>query len=83
MAGLDEFAEYMKNSLATMGEFRPSAYYDPDSDLLMCHFSGSSYYGEWLDQHVTVYRDQETKEVVGFEINNARAFVERYLASRR
>jgi hypothetical protein len=49
----------------------PEITYNRDGDLLECIWGSGSYYGEWLDPRITLYRSHETGEVVGVCIEGA------------
>lgn len=62
----DEFRDHML-SLAAKAE--PATYprirYDPDGDCLEVLFEAGSYYGEYKDQRLTVYRERESDRIIG------------------
>ena len=60
-----DFAERMMLLASSATEFRPTATYDPDGDCIEFLAKPDPFYAERVDDLVTVYRSQETHEVVG------------------
>jgi hypothetical protein len=60
-----EFAKRMMLLAKPAEEFRPTATYDPDGDCIEFLAKPDPFYGERVDDLVTVYYSQETGEVVG------------------
>ena len=54
--------------------FEPFAFYSSAGDLVECFFTSEPYYGEWINPHLTIYRSDETDEIIGFVIENAKRF---------
>ena len=69
-----EFAEQMMTLARPAEEFEPSATYDPDGDCIEFLAKPDSFYGERVDDLVTVYYSQETGEVVGSLIQGISGF---------
>jgi ABC-type amino acid transport substrate-binding protein len=53
--------------------FEPFAFYNADGDCVEFFAKGEKYYGERVDDYVTVYRAVETGEIIGSVIKNVRA----------
>ena len=65
----DEFEEAMTRLLnEPRPPWKPGAYYCKDGDLLEALWSPESYYAVWLNERVTLLKDQKTNEVVGCQI---------------
>jgi hypothetical protein len=60
-----EFAKRMLLLARPAEQFRPTATYDPDGDCIEFLAKPDPFYGERVDDLVTVYYSQETGEVVG------------------
>ena len=54
----------------------PTIEYDPDGDQIEAHLSRESYYGERINDDLTLYRSQATKEIVGFCVSGVRRLVD-------
>ena len=61
----DEFAAKVIELAGAAGPFRPTAYYDPDGDCIEFLARPDNFYGERVDDLVTVYYSEETGEVIG------------------
>lgn len=71
----EDFAQLVLSKAPADYQFQPSAYYDPDGDCIEFIAAPDSYYAERIDALVTVYRSQETNEVVGSLIKGVRKFL--------
>lgn len=60
-----EFAARVMALATPNGDFKPTAVYDPDGDCIEFLAKPDAFYAERVDDLVTVYYSQETKEVVG------------------
>lgn len=47
------------------GPFKPTATYDPDGDCIEFLFKPDAFYAERMDDLVTVYYSQDSKEIIG------------------
>src|SRR5438445_8425117 len=74
-----EFADLVLSQVPKDHTFTPTAYYDPDGDCIEFIAAPDSFYGERIDALVTVYRSQETHEVVGSLIKGVRKFLRKVL----
>lgn len=61
----EEFAKRMLLLARPAEQFEPTAAYDPDGDCIEFLAKPDPFYGERLDDLVTVYYSQETDEVIG------------------
>lgn len=61
----EDFANQMLELAREAAPFRPSATYDRDGDCVEFLVKPDSFYGERIDDVVTVYRSHDTDEVVG------------------
>lgn len=66
------FAEWVLSRVPEKLASFPLVSYDPDGDSIEVLLTNESYYAQWRGD-VTVYRSQETDEVVGVLIEGARA----------
>jgi hypothetical protein len=57
----------------------PRATYDPDGDCIEFLLSNESYYARRIDSLITVYRSQESNEIVGSLITGVRKFLTQVL----
>jgi hypothetical protein len=71
----EEFAQLVLSKVPPDHEFKPSADYDADGDCIEFIAAPDSYYAERIDALVTVYRSQETDEIVGSLIKGVRKFI--------
>ncbi len=60
----EEFAAHLAG-LGKDGPGHPTAYYDPDGDCIEFLARPEPFYVERVDDLVTVYYSQETREVIG------------------
>jgi hypothetical protein len=76
-------ADFAKEVLKIGGlaqPFRPAAYYDRDGDCIEFIAKQEPFYAERVDDLVTVYYGQESKEVVGSLIKGVSKFLPQVLA---
>jgi len=71
----EEFAQLVLGKVAPEQPFLPVADYDPDGDCIEFIAAPDSYYAERIDPLVTVYRSQESGEIVGSLIKGVRKFL--------
>jgi hypothetical protein len=57
-------------------QFVPYCHLSAESDTLTVYFEGDADYSERLNDHVTLYRSLETKELVGCRIKGIRGILE-------
>lgn len=69
-----EFAKRMMLLAQPAERFKPTAIYDPDGDCIEFLAGPDPFYGERVDDLVTVYYSQETNEVVGSLIKGVSKF---------
>src|SRR6266404_4404284 len=69
-----DFAKRMLLLAKPAERFRPTAAYDPDGDCIEFLAKPDPFYGERVDELVTVYYSQETGEVVGSLIKGVAQF---------
>ncbi len=72
-----EFAKRMLLLARPAEQFKPVATYDPDGDCVEFLAKPDPFYGERVDDLVTVYYSQETGEVIGSLIKGITAFCDR------
>lgn len=77
----DDFAQLVLSKVPADHVFKPVAQYDPDGDCIEFIAAPDSYYAVRIDPLVTVYRSQETNEVVGSLIKGVRKFLGNVLRS--
>ena len=59
--------EYMN----TVKEFHPCVSYNADGDCIEGFITNDDYVAEWINKSLTLYKNRETGEIVGFLIENA------------
>jgi hypothetical protein len=64
------------------GPFVPFAFHNKDGDCFEFYVSPNDYYGERIDDYLTVFLDTKTDEVVGFMVKNIKHIVEKVSASK-
>ncbi len=69
-----DFAKLMMLLARSADHFRPTATYDPDGDCIEFLAKPEPFYGERVDELVTVYYSQETNEVIGSLIKGVAKF---------
>jgi hypothetical protein len=74
------YDEYIDKLLAEpQREFSPFAEYDPDGDCIEFFMKPDPYFAERTDGLLTIYRSQESKEIVGAQINRVAALCKEIL----
>ena len=58
---------------APVETFEPFAFYNPDGDCVEFFAKSERYYGERIDDYITVYRSSETNEIIGSVIKNVKS----------
>ena len=71
------FASLVLSKVCPRQESRPTATYDPDGDCIEFLARNESFYGQWIDDLVTVYYSRETDEIVGSLITGVSRFQKR------
>jgi hypothetical protein len=69
--------EYAKKVLEITGKakpFEPEAYYDPDGDCIEFIVKPDNFYAERVDDLLTVYYSEKTKEIIGCLIKGVSSF---------
>jgi hypothetical protein len=74
-----EYAAKVLELAGAAGQFRPTAYYDPDGDCIEFLARPDNYHGERLDDLVTVYVSEETGEVIGSLLSGVTPFCRKLL----
>ena len=59
-------------------KFKPCCYKNPISSDLTAILKDRPYYSQWIDHNLTLYRDIDTEEIVGYIIVNPEKLVEEY-----
>lgn len=75
----EQFAEHVLSKVAADQPFEPTAYYDADGDCIEFIAAPDSYYAERVDTLVTVYRSQETDEIIGSLLKGVSRFLREVL----
>ena len=73
-----DFAAHLLKLAQGASAFHPTATYDPDGDCIEFLIKPDPFYGERLDDLVTVYYSQETKEIVGSLIKGVSGLLKRH-----
>ena len=74
MASNEQFAELVLGKVRPDARFEPTATYDRDGDCIEFLASPDSFYGERVDDLVTVYYSHDTGEIVGALIKGVSKF---------
>jgi len=62
----DDFAEQIRSIFGGNTEpFKPFAFYNEAGDEIEFFLSNDNYYGQWINHFMTVYRSEETNEIIG------------------
>lgn len=75
MASHSKLMKFLRDN-PPANQFVPYCHLNEDSDALTVYFEGDADYSERLNDHVTLYRSVETKELVGCRIKGIRAILE-------
>lgn len=59
------FTDLVLGNVSSSRDFKPTATYDPDGDCIEFLASPEPFYGERVDELVTIYYRQGTQEIVG------------------
>src|SRR5256885_16793176 len=73
-----EFAKRMLLLARPERQFRPTATYDPDGDCIEFLAKPDPFYGERIDDLVTVYYSQESKEIIGSLIKGVSGLLKKH-----
>jgi hypothetical protein len=73
-----DFAGQMLKLAEGAPAFQPAATYDADGDCIEFLMKPDPFYGERIDDLVTVYYNQESKEIIGSLIKGVRAFLKKH-----
>lgn len=73
-----DFAAHVLKLTESAPAFQPSATYDSDGDCIEFLIKPDPFFAERVDDLVTVYFSQESKEVVGSLIKGVRGLLEKY-----
>lgn len=73
-----DFAKRMMLLARSAEQFRPTATYDPDGDCIEFLAKPDPFYGERVDDLVTVYYSQETGEVIGSLVKGVSRFCQEF-----
>ena len=75
----EEFAKRMMLLARPAEQFEPTATYDPDGDCIEFLAKPDPFYGERVDDLLTVYYSQETGEVIGSLLKGVSRFCKQML----
>ena len=63
-------------------DFKPFAFYNRDGDMIEVIAGPDAYYGEYVDEHLTLYYSQDTGELVGCEVTFVESLKRKAIATR-
>ncbi|MGL6225730.1 MAG: hypothetical protein ACRC10_03780 [Thermoguttaceae bacterium] len=72
-----EFAREVLDKVCVLERFEPFVFNNEEGDCLEFFVSPNDYYGERVDDYLTLYLDMETGEVVGFVVKKIRQILKR------
>lgn len=70
----EEFGKVVMDLASPQRPFVPKAIYDPDGDFIEFVIKPDNFYAERVDDLLTVYRNEETNELVGSYIKSVSSF---------
>lgn len=73
-----EFAAHLLKLAQNAPAFQPMATYDPDGDCIEFLIKPDSFFAERIDDLVTVYYSQESKEIIGSLIKGIHGFLKEH-----
>lgn len=73
-----DFAAHLLKLAQEAPAFQPSATYDADGDCIEFLMAPDPFYAERIDDLVTVYYSQETKEIIGSLIKGVQSFLKKH-----
>ena len=73
-----QFAAHAMGLARAATAFGPTATYDPDGDCIEFLVKPDPFYGERVDDLVTVYYSQETNEIIGSLIKGVHGFLRKH-----
>jgi hypothetical protein len=66
-----ELEELLKIVIGTpVDHFEPFAFYNRSGDCIELFLTNDMFYGDYIDNYLTIYRNIETDKIVGLLINN-------------
>ena len=74
MATEQEIKQLLKENPPAQ-RFTPYCYLSVDADALTAYFEGDADYSERLNDHITLYRSLETKEIVGCRVKGISSLI--------
>ena len=60
-----------------IGPFEPFAFYNKAGDCIEFFVTQDDYFMDRVDDYLTLYRDMDTEQIVGFVIKNVKRIIER------
>ena len=51
-------------------KFKPYSFYNEAGDMMECFLTTDEYYGEYINNDITIYRHIETHEIIGICLEN-------------
>lgn len=63
--------------------FEARPWYNRPGDCLEFHFIEKPYHAERIDNFITVYRADDTRELIGFKIKGVRHLLKKYVNADR
>jgi hypothetical protein len=73
-----DFASRVLGLAQNAPPFRPTAHYDPDGDCIEFLAAPDPFYGERVDDLLTVYYSQESRQIIGSLIKGVRGLLKRH-----
>ena len=64
-------------------KFAPKPVYIAEADCVIYHHKNVAMKGAWLDRFVTLFRDRQTGQIVGFKVKCVREVVDSLLSRKR
>jgi len=64
----DELMEYLK-SFGPFPPFKPNWFWNKEGDMLQAFWQETSYYGDWINHSITLYRCRKTDKVIGLSLS--------------
>ena len=75
----DQFAAHIMKLAHDAPPFQPTTTCDPDGDCIEFVVSPDAFYAERVDELLTVYHSQETREIIGSQIKGLARFCKEML----
>ena len=73
----NEFAQTVFELAANQQEFRPFVFHN-EGDEIEVFGKSDTYYSEWINPHLSLYRSEETDEIIGCCVHGVSGLINKH-----